>query len=417
MVAKKKANKKKAEEEKAAPFSNILGDINKGLDFSAVVEMDGADCTTKIHRTFLTGIHSLDMAFGGPGFASGRLIEVFGPEAMLKSAIALRLSNAVAKEGGVVYYNDGESALNQKYVWQERHLRPAATRKDEEGNDTWPAGKPRGETNFFLINPTYVEDLRQLSFKAIKQFRKHYPVNRKDPANTVPMFMVFDSVPAMRARDQLHDDDLNKRTGDGEQDARGYPLVAGVLSSWLPELAQVCSREQVTCLFINQIRQKLNAGLFEDPNVTVGGKALKFFSSYRIYLRSKKNIKRTIKDPATGKTGPTNVGFLIRAEFVKNKLNPGDMQKLSIPCFKRIGIKDAWCIKTFFEDLGLIVKKGSVSHIKRIGEKHTWRGDNQWIPYAKKHWQKLVAYADALLYDTVDKAFEVEDTTDFTHLE
>ena len=423
VTKKKKATKKKASPKKkavvppAGGLAAVLGGINKGLEFAAVAEMGSVDCTTTVQRYFCTGVPALDMAFGGPGFAAGRIIEIYGPEAMLKTAIALRVCNSVTKQDGFVFFNDGEAALNEEYVWQERYLRPSATRVDAFGADIWPKGKPRGDTNFFVINPTYVEELRALTFKTIKQFRKAYPVNKKEPLKTVPMMMVFDSVPAMRARDQYHDEELNKKTGDAEQDPRGYPLVAGVLSSWLPELAQVCAREQITCVFINQLRQKLGASMFEDPNVTVGGRALKFYSSYRIYLKTKRMVKRTFKNKATGKTVPQAIGFDISAEFVKNKLNPGDMQKLTIPCYKRVGVCRLWCLKTFFNDLGYIERKGSVSSIRGCGITDTWRGDNQWHGFAKKHWKSLEKYADSIVNSTVDNAFIGEESTDFTHFD
>ena len=199
----------------------------------------------------------------------------------------------------------------------------------------------------------------------------------------MPGIIVFDSVSSFYAKLERYGE-----VGLDEKDARGYPLVAGIMSRWLKHLAVVASQNQITVVFTNQLRQKIDAGPFEDPNITSGGKALRFYSTYRLYLRPGSKITKVEK--VGSKTKKVVVGKTINGTMTKNKIDPSNLQKFRIPVLFRGGIMQMWCAREFLDTLGMIKTAGAYKRIPAVNPTDKFQ-EGSWPKYAKKHASRIKA--------------------------
>lgn len=212
-----------------------------------------------------TGSISLDLALGIGGIPRGRVIEIFGNEGAGKSTLAQHIMAEAQKMGGIAAYIDAEHALDPAY---------AATC----GVDV---------DNLWLSQPDTAEQALEITEKLV----------RSDALDVV----VIDSVAALVPRAEI----------EGEMGDTHVGLQARLMSQALRKLTAAISRSRTSVVFINQLREKIGV-MFGNPEVTPGGRALKFYSSVRIDLRRKETIKQ----------GAEIVGSRVKAKVVKNKVAP-----------------------------------------------------------------------------------------------
>ncbi len=212
-----------------------------------------------------TGSVSLDLALGIGGVPRGRIIEIYGPESSGKSTLALHISASAQQKGGTVAYVDAEHALDPQY----------AKRVGVNIDDLLISQPDTGEQALEIV-----ETLVQ--------------------SGAVDLIVV-DSVAALTPRAEI----------EGEMGESHMGLQARLMSQALRKLTAITAKSNTTVIFINQIRMQIGV-MFGNPETTTGGKALKFYSSVRIEVRRRAQIKM----------GERIIGNRVYAKIVKNKVAP-----------------------------------------------------------------------------------------------
>lgn len=212
-----------------------------------------------------TGSLALDIALGVGGVPRGRVVEIFGPEASGKTTLALHIVSNAQKAGGVATYIDAEHALDVYYA---RKL----------GVDV---------DNLLLAQPDYGEQALDIAEMLVR-------------SNAVDA-IVIDSVAALVPKTEL----------EGEMGDLPVGMQARLMSQALRKLSSAIHRSNTCMIFINQIRERVGV-MFGSPEVTPGGRALKFYASVRIDIRRIGSIKQ----------GDATLGARTRATIVKNKVAP-----------------------------------------------------------------------------------------------
>ena len=210
-----------------------------------------------------TGALSLDAALGIGGVPRGRIIEIYGPESSGKTTLSLEILAEAQAAGGVVAFIDAEHALDPAY----------AARIGVDIDEVLISQPDTGEQALEICDML----VRSGAIDAI----------------------VIDSVAALVPRAEI----------EGEIGDTTVGLQARLMSQALRKLAGSLSKSNTTCIFINQLREKIGV-MFGNPETTTGGRALKFFSSVRIDIRRIDSIK----------SGSEIVGSRVRCKVVKNKV-------------------------------------------------------------------------------------------------
>ena len=185
-----------------------------------------------------SGILSLDLALGVGGIPRGRVIEIYGPEASGKTTVALHIVAEAQKRGGMAAFVDAEHALDPVYA-------------QNLGVDI---------DNLYVSQPDTGEQALEITETLV----------RSGALDVV----VIDSVAALVPRAEL----------EGEMGDTHVGLQARLMSQALRKLTGIVSKSKTTAIFINQIREKVGV-MFGNPEVTTGGKALKFYSSIRLEVK------------------------------------------------------------------------------------------------------------------------------------
>jgi recombination protein RecA len=212
-----------------------------------------------------TGSLALDLALGVGGVPRGRVIEIYGPESSGKTTIALHIIAEAQKAGGMAAFIDAEHALDPLYA---RNL----------GVDI---------DNLLVSQP----DTGEQALEIVETLVKSCALD----------VVVVDSVAALVPRAEL----------EGEMGDAHVGLQARLMSQALRKLTGVISKSRTTSIFINQIREKIGV-IFGNPEVTTGGRALKFYASVRLEIKKIDVIKQ----------GTEVVGNHCRVKVVKNKVAP-----------------------------------------------------------------------------------------------
>lgn len=251
-----------------------------------------------------SGVFPLDVALQVGGFPRGRVCELFGPEGGGKTTIALYLIAACQRNGGVAAFMDMEHALD---------LNLAAA-----------YGVNVNEMPF--AQPDSAEQMLAMIEKMIQ-------------SRTVDL-IVIDSVAAMASEAELE---------GSLSDTERVGQVARVMSTALRRLTPIASSNNVTVVFINQLRQAISIGYSQGPTETTpGGRALKFYSSIRIEVKRGKQIKK----------GEDVIGHELFVKVVKNKLAP-PYKTAHCSLIYGKGIPEDLCIVDMAIDREIIKKKGS----------------------------------------------------------
>ena len=212
-----------------------------------------------------TGSIALDMALGIGGIPRGRIVEVFGPEGSGKTTVCLHIIAEAQNMGGIAVFIDAEHALDPTYA------RNLGVNIDE----------------LLVSQPDNGEQALEIADMMVR-------------SGAVDL-VVVDSVAALVPRAEI----------EGEMGDSHVGLQARLMSQAMRKLAGSLSRFDTTCVFINQLREKIGV-MFGNPETTPGGRALKFYSSVRLDIRKIDNLK----------DGTEAVGSRVRAKVVKNKCAP-----------------------------------------------------------------------------------------------
>ena len=261
---------KKKPLEAAAPASDkkkaletAMAQIEKAYGKGAIMRL-GANPNVKV-ESIPTGSLALDLALGIGGLPRGRIIEVYGPESSGKTTLALHIVAEAQKQGGEVAFIDAEHALDPTYA---RAL----------GVDI---------DNMLISQPDTGEQGLEICEALV----------RSGALDVI----VVDSVAALVPRAEIEGDMGDAHVG----------LLARLMSQALRKLAGSISKTHCVVIFINQLREKVGV-VYGNPEVTTGGRALKFYSSVRMEVRRIEAIK----------DGSEVIGNRTRAKIVKNKVAP-----------------------------------------------------------------------------------------------
>ena len=262
-MAPKLKTQKSSDTSHNGPLKETLGQIEKAFGEGSIMRL--SDPARMIVKGIPTGALSLDLALGGQGFPSGRVIELFGPESSGKTTLALHTIASAQKAGGVAAFIDAEHALDP--AWAKR----IGVNLEE----------------LLVSQPTHGEEALQIAEMLIK-------------SNAVDV-IVIDSVAALVPRAEL----------EGEIGDKHIGLQARMMSQAMRKLTGVISKSKTCVIFINQIREKIGV-MFGSPETTPGGRALKFYCSCRCDVRRVASLKE----------GEETIGMRMKVKVVKNKVAP-----------------------------------------------------------------------------------------------
>ncbi|MBR5662876.1 MAG: recombinase RecA [Bacilli bacterium] len=249
--------------EKNKLLEQVMKDIEKQFGAGSIMKL-GGDEHQKI-AVEPSGSLSLDLAIGVGGLPKGRIIEIFGPESSGKTTLALSAIAEVQKNGGTAAFIDAEHALDPIY----------AKNLGVNIND------------LLLSQP----DTGEQALEICKALVQSEAVN----------IIVIDSVAALVPQAELEGDIGDSHVG----------LQARMMSQALRSLSGALSKTNTIAIFINQLREKVGV-MFGNPEVTPGGRALKFYSSVRLDIRRAETIKN----------GDRIIGNKVNIKVVKNKVAP-----------------------------------------------------------------------------------------------
>lgn len=249
--------------DKKKALEMALSQIEKQFGKGAVMKL-GENINMNV-ETIPTGAIGLDIALGVGGVPRGRIVEIFGPEASGKTTVALQIIAEAQKAGGDAAFIDAEHALDPIYA-----------RKIGVDID-----------NLIVSQPDTGEQALEIAEALVR-------------SGAIDI-IVIDSVAALVPKAEI----------DGEMGDAHVGLQARLMSQALRKLAGVISKSKTTAVFINQLREKVGI-MFGNPEVTPGGRALKFYSSVRLDVRRIETLKQ----------GTDVIGSRTRVKVVKNKVAP-----------------------------------------------------------------------------------------------
>jgi recombination protein RecA len=266
----KPVEKPSAEKEKATLARNreldvAISSITKAYGEGSIMRLGAARALKQI-EVIPTGALAVDLALGVGGLPRGRVVEIFGPESSGKTTLMLHVIANAQKAGGLAAFIDAEHALD-----------PAYAKKLGVNLDDLLVSQPDSGEEALSICETLAR------------------------SNALDV-IVIDSVAALVPKSEL----------EGEMGMATMGMQARLMSQALRKLTSILAKARTTCIFTNQLREKVGI-MFGNPETTPGGKALKFYASIRIDIRR----KETLKDPAGNA-----VGNLAKVKIVKNKVAP-----------------------------------------------------------------------------------------------
>ena len=250
--------------EKAKALELAIGQIEKRFGKGSIMKMGESTGLPPIDA-IPTGSLALDLALGIGGIPKGRITEIYGPESSGKTTLAQHIIAEAQKRGGTVAYVDAEHAMDPSYAAN------CGVNVDELLISQPDTGEQALEITEALVRSSAVD------------------------------VIIVDSVAALVPRAEIEGDMGDPQMG----------LQARLMSQALRKLAAAIGRAGTAVIFINQLREKVGI-VFGNPEVTTGGRALKFYSSVRIELRRAETIKQ----------GNEAVGNRVKVKVVKNKVAP-----------------------------------------------------------------------------------------------
>lgn len=251
-------------EDKLKALSVAMANIEKNHGKGAIMNM-GAKPVEDV-QVISTGSISLNTALGVGGYPRGRIIEIFGPESSGKTTLAIHAIAEVQKIGGVAAIIDAEHAFDPTY----------AANLGVDINNLWISQPDNGEQALDIA----------------EQLIRSSAVD----------LVIIDSVAALTPKAEIEGDMGDKQMG----------LHARLMSQALRKITGAVSKSNTTCIFINQLRDKIGTSMFGNLETTTGGNALKFYASVRLDIRKSSPIK----------DDDNILGYLTKVRVVKNKVAP-----------------------------------------------------------------------------------------------
>ncbi|MEE9463595.1 MAG: recombinase RecA [Bacteroidales bacterium] len=293
------SNGNKIKQEKLKALQLTLDKIEKGYGKGAIMKL--GDSAIENVAFIPSGSIALDVALGVGGYPRGRVIEIYGPESSGKTTLAIHAIAEAQKAGGIAAFIDAEHAFDRFYA-------------ENLGVDV---------ENLYISQPDNGEQALEITDHLIR-------------SGAIDI-IVIDSVAALTPRSEI----------EGEMGDSKMGLQARLMSQALRKLTANISKTNTTCVFINQLREKIGV-MFGNPETTTGGNALKFYSSVRIDIRRIGQIK----------DGDEVKGNRTKVKIVKNKLAP-PFKKAEFDIIYGEGISRTGELIDLGVDLEIIKKSGS----------------------------------------------------------